>query len=71
MKLRTDVVLTLVRPLYVISQSGFQWHLTYSNHHTTHLNMFRSGVDLSVLIRRDVNQLTGVVIVQVDDGIAI
>lgn len=53
--------------MYRIPESVLHCYLTNTRHHTDHMTMFQARVPPSVLIQRNSDQLSGMVIVQVDD----
>ena len=68
--LEADMVLQVMKPLYGIPESGLHWYLTYLEHHLVELNMDRVKTDPCVLVRRNGQNLEGMVALQVDDSLA-
>lgn len=59
-----------VKPLYGIDESGLDWYLTYLAHLEV-LGMKRIRADPCVLTQHKEKQLTGLVLLQVDDTLGI
>lgn len=58
----------LLRPLYRIPEGIFHWYLTYLDHHLKFLHMKKSKSGQFLLIRHNDNELSGLVILQVEDS---
>lgn len=71
MRLPTHTVLQVVKPLYRIPESGLHWYQTYVKYHLEQLGMNRSRAYPCLLIRRKEEQLEGLIILQVDDSLAV
>lgn len=62
-------VLTVVKPVYGISESELHWYLIFMEHHTIKLEMCRFPADPCVLYRQNGEHLGVIVIPQVDDSL--
>lgn len=62
--------LKVVKPLYIIPESGLNWYPTYLDHHLFRLSIFQSHVDSCFLMKKILKGgIEGAVIIQVDDSL--
>lgn len=71
MCLHVDAVLHVARSLHGIPESGLHWYLTYLDHHQRRLEMERTTMDPCVLVKRCGAEFDGIVLLQVDDSLAL
>ena len=70
LKLDSDILWKVIRPLYGLPESGVIWFETYVGHHHDKLGMKSAEVDPCFLYRKDENRcVDGLVCLQVDDSI--
>lgn len=62
-------ILKVVKPLYGIPESGLHWYLTYLTNHLETLKKESARADPCVFIKRDGDQLVGLILLQVDESL--
>lgn len=65
-----STILKVVCPLYGIHESGLHWYLTYTSDQVDHPEVLRETLDPCVLIQREGNKLSGLVVLQFDSSMA-
>lgn len=71
MILPADTVRKGILPFYGIRESVINWFLRKSTHHVDQIGMFKATIGPFGLVRRNGNNLTGLVVLQLDDIMAI
>lgn len=71
MRLEAERVLCVVKLLNIIPESGLHRYLTYLAHYLEVLQMDRNQEDPCVLIRRDMGEMDGLVLLKVYDSLGI
>ncbi len=69
LKLSSDIVLKVIKPLYGIPEAGNHWFNTYHNHHTQKLKMQVSTFDPCLLSTCGKGKGIGIIGLQTDDTI--
>lgn len=64
-------VLKVIRPSYVIPESGLYWFMTYLPHHMATLRMTSGREDRCVLFKRNGETVNALILLQVDDTRAV
>lgn len=64
-------VFEILKPLYIVPESGLNWYQTYLAHNLEDLGMKRSRADPFMMYRRGGEGLEGLIVLQVDDSFGI
>lgn len=68
LNLPKNVLWKLMKPLYGLPESGLLWYETYRSYHEVDLQMKASVVDPCVYYRQTSDDLSGMIVTQVDDS---
>lgn len=71
MKLPKNTVLDVIELLYRLLDSGLRWYQTYLYHHVRRFGIERITIDRCVPVRRDGKKVKVLVVLQVDDSLAL